>query len=128
MCLGSIYIAFAVEANLKNADVQERLMLFRWLQSHGQSLSTAGWLFENYCHGILSSGINAVAKSLTAGANDLHLEMKAGYHRIFELKSIEEMFRNMCSEPDIPNLPAVNSYFIDAKKKNGLLVSDDYIS
>jgi hypothetical protein len=113
MCLGSIYIAYAVEANLKNADNQERLKLFRWLQSHGQSRSTAGWLFENYCHGILSSGINAVAKSLTAGANDLHLEMKAGYHRIFELESIEEVFRNMYSEPDIPNLPAVDSYFID---------------
>jgi hypothetical protein len=117
MRLGSIYIAFAVEANLKNADVQERLKFFRWLQSHGQSRSTAGWLFENYCHGILSSGINSVAKSLTAGANDLQLKMIPGYHRIFELESIEEMFRNICLEPDIPNLPAVGSYFIETMKR-----------
>jgi hypothetical protein len=117
MRLGSVYIAFAVEANLKNADDQERLKLFRWLQSHGQSRSTAGWLFENYCHGILSSGFNAVAKSLTAGANDLQLEMIPGYHRVVELESIEEMFRNMYSEPDIPNLPAVDSYFIDKDKE-----------
>jgi hypothetical protein len=88
MRLGSVHIAFAVEANLRNADVQERLKLFRSLQSHGQSRSTAGWLFENYCHGVLSSGINAVAKSLTAGANDLQLEMIPGYHRFFELESI----------------------------------------
>lgn len=117
MRFGSIYIAFAVEANLKNADVQERLKLFRWLQSHGQSRSTAGWLFENYCHGILSSGINAVAKSLTADTNDLQLEMIPGYHRIFELESIEEMFRNMYSEPDIPNLPAVDGFFVHTNKR-----------
>jgi hypothetical protein len=117
MRLGSIYIALAVEANLKKADEQERLKLFRWLQSHGQSRSTAGWLFENHCHGILSSGINAVARSLTVGANNLQLEMIPGYHRIVELESIEEMFRNMYSEPDIPILPAVDGYFIDTVKR-----------
>ena len=107
----------AIEANWKKTDEQERLKLFRWLQSHGQSRSTAGWLFENYCHGILSSGINAVARSLTVGANNLQLEMIPGYHRIVELESIEEMFRNMYSEPDIPNLPAVDGYFIDTVKR-----------
>jgi hypothetical protein len=96
MRLGSVYIAFAVEDNLRNADVQERLKLFRWLQSHGQSRSTAGWLFENYCHSVLSSGVlNAVAKSLTAGANDLQLKMIPGYHRIVEFESIDDLFRNM---------------------------------
>jgi hypothetical protein len=149
MRLGSIYIASAVEANLKNADEQERLKLyrwlqliyerhlrsiyfavnlkevnlkevdeqerlklFRWLQSHDQ---TSGWLFENYCHGVLSSGINAVAILLTDGAHDLQLEMSPGYLRIAELESIEDMFRNMYSAPDIPNLPAVG-YYIDTIK------------
>ena len=149
MRLGSIYIASAVEANLKNADEQERLKLYRWLQliyerhlrsiyfavnlkevnlkevdeqerlklsrwlqSHDQ---TSGWLFENYCHGVLSSGINAVARSLTMGADNLQLEMSPGYHRIAELESIEDMFRNMYSAPDIPNLPAVG-YYIDTIK------------
>jgi hypothetical protein len=117
MRLGSIYIAFYVEANLKEADEQERLKLFRWLQLHGQSRSTAGWLFENYCHGILSSGFNAEAKSLTAGGNNLHLDMIPGYHRIVESESIEEMFRNMYSSPDIPNLPAVDGYYIHTGKR-----------
>jgi hypothetical protein len=116
MCFGSFYIASAVEANLKNTDEQERLKLFRWLQSHGQSRSTAGWLFENYCHGVLSSRINAVARSLTVGADNLQLEMSPGYHRIVELESIEDMFRNMYSAPDIPNLPAVDGYYIDTIK------------
>jgi hypothetical protein len=116
MRLGSIYIALAVEANLKNADEQERLKLFRWLQSQGQSRSTAGWLFENYCHGVLSSGINTEARSLTMGADNLQVIMSPGYHRIAELESIEDMFRNMYSAHDIPNLPAVDGYYIDTIK------------
>jgi hypothetical protein len=116
MCFGSNYIALAVGANLKEVDEQERLKLFRWLDSHGQSRSTAGWLFENYCHGVLSSGINAVARSLTMGADNLQLEMSPGYHNIAELESIEDMFRNMYSAPDIPNLPAVDGYYIDTIK------------
>jgi hypothetical protein len=114
MCFGSNYIALAVGANLKEVDEQERLKLFRWLDSHGQSRSTAGWLFENYCHHFLSSGINTVARLLTVGANDLQLEMSRGYHRIVELESIEE---NIYLVPGVRNLPAVDSFFIDTAKK-----------
>jgi hypothetical protein len=92
MILGSLYIAVDVADNLKTADERERLKLFRWLQSHGQSRSTAGWLFERYCHEILFSGVNAVAKSLTAGVDHLRLQMTQGYHRIVEQESIEEVF------------------------------------
>jgi hypothetical protein len=114
MCFGSNYIALAVGANLKEVDEQERLKLFRWLDSHGQSRSTAGWLFENYCHRFLSSGINTEARPLTMGADDLQVEMSSGYHRIVELESIKE---NIYLVPDVRNLPAVDSFFIDRVKK-----------
>jgi len=73
MHFGSTYIASSVEANLITAEEKECLKLFRWLQSHGKSLSTAGWVFESYCHRLLSSDLNSVARSLTDGVNDLHL-------------------------------------------------------
>ena len=114
MHFGSVYIASSVEANLKTAEEQERLKLFRWLQSHGKSRSTAGWVFESYCHGFLSSGLNSVARSLTDGVNDLHLEMTSVFHRIAELESIEELFQNMYSAPDIT---AVDGYYIDNVKE-----------
>jgi hypothetical protein len=37
MRLGSVYVALAIEANLKNADGQERPKLSRWLQYRGQT-------------------------------------------------------------------------------------------
>ena len=69
---GSVRYIFTEDEDFRNEGIQ----------SHDQSRSTAGWLFENYFHGILSSGINAVARSLTVGANNLQLEMISGYHRI----------------------------------------------
>jgi len=113
LCLGSLYIVSAVAANLKKADEEERLKLFRWLKSEGQSRSTAGRLFESYCHGFLSSGVKAVARSLTVGTSNLQLSMRQGFHKFFKAKSDDEKFRNLYSVPDIPNLPAIDSYYID---------------
>ena len=73
MCFGSNSIALAVGANLKEVDEQERLKLFRWLDSHGQSRSTAGGLFENYCYYFLSSGNNTEDSSLPMGAHNFQL-------------------------------------------------------
>ena len=41
----------------------------------------------------------------------------SGFHRIAELESIEEVFQNVYSAPDIPNLPAVDGYYIDNVKE-----------
>jgi hypothetical protein len=128
MNLGSIYIKYAVEENLENADKQERLNLFRWLNSHGHSKSTAGWLFEGYCHDFLSSGFEGSAKSLIDDATYLDLKILEGYQRVATIKSIEEIYRNMYSVPESSNLPAVDSFYIDQQKRMIYFVPDDRIS
>jgi len=58
-----------------------------------------------------------VARSLTASVGNLHLKWSVGYHRTVELESIEDMFRNMYSAPDIPKLPAVDGFYIDTVER-----------